>query len=250
MPLYFIYSGGIMLIEHMTMTEFKKQLKRTKTIIFPFGTIEEHGRHLPLNTDTLIVYEILKRAVKKKNAFLAPPVPYGVCTSTSSHPGTLTIKPDTLRRFTSDLIRDAYSKGLRNFILVSGHGGGIHVSALREVAEELIYELDGVKIAVLSPYNILFKELSEVAETPNDSHAGEIETSLVLYLAPKLVKGSSKKEYPKLPGPFIVKEKLKYWRGGVWGDPSKATKEKGKKTVRLIMKKVVEIINTIEKKKF
>ena len=46
-----------MILENMTMSDFKKHLKKTKTIIFPFGTVEEHGSHLPLNTDTLIIYK-------------------------------------------------------------------------------------------------------------------------------------------------------------------------------------------------
>ena len=238
-----------MILGQATMTEFKKHLKKTKTIIFPFGTVEEHGRHLPLNTDTLIANEILKRVVKKRKVFLAPPLYYGVCTTTRKHPGTITIAPETLRMLTSDIMKNAYEKGLRNFILVSGHAGGIHMSALKEVTETLIEELKGIRIAVISPYEFLFSELSSLTDTPNDSHAGELETSLVLSLAPELVKGTSKEEYPKLPKPFLVRDKLKYWRGGVWGNPNKATKEKGDRAVRLIVKKIVEIIDRIEKKK-
>ena len=238
-----------MLLENITMSEFKKHLEKTKTIIFPFGTVEEHGNHLPLNTDTLIIYESLKRVIQKRKVFLAPPVYYGVCTSTSQHPGTISITPETLRRLVFDIVRDAYKKGLRNFFLITGHGGGLHSSAMKEAAEILVEELKGITIAVLCPYDILHKELSELAETPNDSHAGEIETSLVLYLAPELVKGSSREEYPKLPKPFVVKDKLKYWRGGVWGNPAKADRDKGKKVMDLIVKKIIEIIDIAEKNK-
>lgn len=239
-----------MLLENITMAEFKKHLKKTQTIIFPFGTVEEHGNHLPLNTDTLIIYETLKRVIQKKKVFLAPPLYYGVCTSTAQHPGTIGITPETLRRLVYDLVRDAYRKGLRNFFLVTGHGGGLHSSAMKEAAEILVEELKGIKTAVLCPYDILRKELSDIAETPNDSHAGEIETSLVLYLAHELVKGRSREEYPKFPKPFVVKDKLEYWRGGVWGNPSKADRDKGKKVVDLIVKKIIEIIEFAEKKKF
>ena len=48
---------------------------------------------------------------------------YGVCTTTNQHPGTISITPATLRRLTYDLVRDAYDKGLRNFFLITGHGG-------------------------------------------------------------------------------------------------------------------------------
>ena len=237
-----------MILENITMEDFKRHLKKTKTVIFPFGTVEEHGRHLPLNTDTLIVYEILKRLIKKRKVFLAPPVYYGVCTSTNQHPGTISISAETLRRLTLDLVKNAYNKGLRNFILISGHGGGLHMYAIKEVAEILIEELKGAKIAVISPYDLLRKELSELAETPNDSHAGEIETSLVLALAPELVKGRSKEEYPKMPKPFVVRNKLRYWRGGVWGNPGKASREKGEKAITLIINKVVDVIDMIERK--
>jgi creatinine amidohydrolase len=238
-----------MLLENMTMAEFKSHLKKTKTIIFPFGTVEEHGRHLPLNTDTLIVYEVLKRVIKKRRVFIAPPVHYGVCTTNRQHPGTINISPGTLRRLTRDIAVDAYKKGLRNILLVSGHGGGQHMSALKEVAEELIEELKDVRIAVFSIYDDLWKELSEIADTPNDSHAGELETSMVLALAPELVKGRSKEEYPKFPKPFVVKDKVKYWRGGVWGDPGKASIEKGEETIGLFVDKVVKIIDMAERKK-
>lgn len=238
-----------MILEYITMAEFKKNLKKTRTIIFPFGTVEEHGNHLPLNTDTLIVYEVMKRVLNRRNVFLAPPVYYGVCTTTSRHPGTINITPSTLRRITYDIVRDAYKKGMRNIILITGHGGGLHSSALKEAAENLIEELKDTRIAVLCPYDVLHKELSELAETPNDSHAGEIETSLVIALAPGLVKGRSNEEYPDFPSPFVVRDKLKYWPGGVWGDPHKATKDKGDKAIKLIVDKVVDIIDTIEMKK-
>jgi creatinine amidohydrolase len=123
------------------------------------------------------------------------------------------------------------------------------MSALKEVAEELIEELKDVRIAVFSIYDDLWKELSEIADTENDSHAGELETSMVLALAPELVKGRSKEEYPKFPKPFVVKDKVKYWRGGVWGDPGKASIEKGEEAIGLFVDKVIEIIDMAEKNK-
>jgi creatinine amidohydrolase len=236
-----------MQIEDITMEEYKKALKRSKTLIVPYGTVEEHGRHLPLSTDTLIIVEILKLLQKRRKVLIAPPVHYGVCTSTSQHPGTIEITPETLRRITLDIVRSAYRKGTRNFILISGHAGGLHMSAIKEVAEVLVNELNRLKIAVLTPYDSIWKELSELSDTENDSHAGEMETSLVLSLRPELVKGRSKEEYPKFPKPLVVKDKLKYWPGGVWGNPKKASSEKGDKAVKLILKKIVDVVDMMEK---
>ncbi len=236
-----------MFIEEITMEEFKKALRKTKTILIPFGTVEEHGRHLPLSTDTMVAVEALKRVAEKKRVFIAPPIHYGVCTSTRQHPGTITIKPSTLRALTRDIVLDCYHKGLRNFVLITGHGGGLHINAMKEVAEELVDEIKDIKMAVVCPYTILYKELSEIAETENDSHAGELETSLILAIRPELVKGSSKEEYPTFPKPLIVRDKLKYWPGGVWGNPQKATREKGERVLNIIVKKLIEIIKEVEK---
>lgn len=235
------------ILENITMREFKMYLKETKTIVFPFGTVEEHGSHLPLNTDSFIIQEALKSAAKKKKFFLAPILSYGVCTTTKDHPGTISISPETLRRFAHDLITESHKKGLRNFLLVSGHGGSLHMSALKETAEVLIELLGGVKIAVFSPYDLLWKELSEIAETPNDSHAGELETSMMLFLSPDLVKGRAPEEYPRIPKPFVVKNKTRYWKGGVWGNPVKASAKKGGKAMKLITAKIIEVIDMIEK---
>ncbi len=235
-----------MIIEEITMSEFQEKLKESRTIIFPFGTIEEHGSHLPLNTDTLIIQRALLEAEKKRRFFLAPPVYYGVCTTTSPHPGTIGITPPTLRRLTYDLVVDSYKKGLRNFLLLSGHGGGMHMSAMKESAERLVDELDDIRIVTSSPYELIWKELSEITETENDSHAGELETSLVLALEPELVKGRAEEEYPSLPRPFIVKDKIKYWPGGVWGNPQKATKEKGEKALQIIVDWIIDLVDRIE----
>ncbi len=236
-----------MFIEEMTMEEFRKALRKTKTILIPFGTVEEHGRHLPLSTDTMVAVEALKRVAEKRKVFIAPPLHYGVCTSTRKHPGTITIKPSTLRAFTRDIVVDCYEKGLRNFVLVTGHGGGLHINAMKEVAEELVEELKGIRIAVVCPYTVLYKELLEIAETENDSHAGELETSLILAIRPELVKGRSKEEYPSFPKPLIVKDKLKYWPGGVWGNPKKATPEKGQRVFELVVDRLIRVIKEVEK---
>jgi len=236
----------MIILENITMTEFRNGLKKTKTIIFPFGTVEEHGSHLPLNTDTLIIYEALKMI--KRNVFLAPPIYYGVCTTTKHHPGTINISPATLRSLARDVVVDTYKKGLRNFLLISGHGGSQHMAALKEVSEELIEELKGIRIAAFSPYDLLWKELSEIAETENDSHAGELETSMVLYLAKHLVKGRAQEEYPKIPKPFIQKDYTKFWKGGVWGNPKKASVKKGEQAIKLMKDRITDIIKVIDKK--
>jgi creatinine amidohydrolase len=233
-------------LERMTMTEFSEICGRTKTIVFPFGTIEEHGTHLPLNTDSFIIQECVTAAAKEREFVRAPVISYGVCTTTKNHPGTLSISAATLRRLSADLVTEAYRQGLKNFLLISGHGGSLHMAALKETAENLVDTLSGIRIAAFSPYDMLWKELSEIADTPNDSHAGEIETSILLYLDPDSVRGRSPEEFPSFPKPFSVKDKLKYWPGGIWGNPEKASPEKGRRAFELMTRKILDVLDMIE----
>ncbi len=233
-------------LRDITMEDFKEGLEVTRTVIIPYGTVEEHGTHLPLSTDTLVVNEVVKRVAEEVKVFIAPPIHYGVCTSTSQHPGTLGISPATLRRITVDIVKGARAKGLRGFILISGHAGGLHLAAMREAGESLVGELEDIGMAVISIYGLVQRDAISIAETENDSHAGELETSLVLYLAGGLVKGRSKKEYPELPKPFIVRDKIKHWPGGVWGDPEAASVDKGRMLFRIMVDKVVGVVRDME----
>lgn len=237
------------MLEEITMADFKGAIRKTQTVIVPYGTVEEHGSHLPLSTDTRVMTEVAKAAAEQVEVFVAPPIHYGVCTSTGKHPGTIGITPETLRAITLDIVRDGYSKGLRRFILISGHAGGLHTGAMREAGERLIEELNGVQIGALSIYDLVWDEISEIAETRNDSHAGEMETSLILHLAEKLVKGRAKEEYPKLPKPFITRDKVKCWPGGVWGNPNAASEEKGERFFTIMVEKVVELVRDINRLK-
>lgn len=236
-----------MILEEMTMTEFKRALRKTRTLLVPYGSVEAHGTHLPLNTDTLIIAEAARMAAARAPFFVAPPVHYGVCTSTGQHPGTISISSDTLRSLTLDIVREAHGKGLENFVLISGHGGGLHVAALREAGEMLTREIEGIKIAALSIYEILGPEAAALSETPGDSHAGEMETSAVLHLAPTLVKGRSKEEYPRLPKPIVAREKVRFWPGAVWGDPGKATVEKGRRLLEMMADSIAGLVKRIDK---
>ncbi|MBI5642124.1 MAG: creatininase family protein [Deltaproteobacteria bacterium] len=236
-----------MILGESTMTEFRKSVRGARTLIMPFGTVEAHGSHLPLNTDTFIIREVIKKVSEKNNVFMAPPLQYGVCTSTFDHPGTIGITSGTLRAITTDIVNSGYKQGFRNFILISGHGGSLHVAALREAGEALVSAHEDMKIAALSIYEMIGKEAEAIIETKNDSHAGEAETSLMLYLAPRLVKGRAEEEYPDLPRPIIVKDKVRRWKGAVWGNPQKASVEKGEALFKVMVSRVEDLVGRMEK---
>jgi creatinine amidohydrolase len=235
-----------MLIEEMTMTEFEKGLESTRTVYIPFGSVEEHGNHLPLSTDTIQAYEVGKKVALRIPLFVAPPLHYGVCRSTSCHPGTISISTTTLKGLLKDIVRSFRSQGMENFIILTGHAGGSHRMALQDAGEELIAEYGDIKIAVVTEYDLARNEGKSLIETEGDAHAGEIETSRIMHSHPFLVKGEGAREFPDFPMGILVRQKRKYWPNGVWGDPSKASAEKGKLLEEIVVKKIIELAQKME----
>lgn len=234
-----------MIIEEMTMGEFEKGLEITRTILIPFGSVEEHGYHLPLATDTIQAYEVGKKASQLIPLFVAPPIHYGNCRSTSCHPGTISISTATLKGLTRDILRSCRNQGLRNFIILSGHAGGAHGMALQEAGEELIGEFPDIRIAVVTEYYVAKQAAGGIIETEADSHAGEIETSRILHSHPHLVKGQGQREFPAFPAYILVRDKRKFWPNGVWGDPTKASPDKGKRLEDRVVNEIVRLVNDL-----
>ncbi len=235
-----------MLIRDLTMEEFSAGLKKTRTLLIPFGSTEEHGAHLPLDTDTLQAVDVGAKLAARRDLFVAPPLHYGVCRSTRNHPGTISLTTATLIAVVIDLVSDFRRQGLRHFILLSGHAGGTHMAALTDAGEQLLERFSDIGVAVLCEYQLVLEAAGELIETPHDSHGGEIETSRLLHSHPHLVKGRSKAEYPEFPDGILVRDKRRYWPGGIWGDPGKASAGKGAAIETLVVERLAEIVDRLE----
>lgn len=237
-----------MIIEEMTMPEFEAALAVTRTVLIPFGSVEQHGSHLPLSTDTFEAYQVCLKAAERRPIFVAPPVHYGNCRSTSCHPGTISISTATLKSLFTDIVQSLRGHGLHTFIAVSGHAGGAHCMALQEAGEQLIARYDDISVAVVTEFLLARDRGKDLIETPGDCHAGEIETSRIMHSHPDLVKGSAPAEYPSFPAGILVRDKRCYWPGGVWGDPGKASAEKGARIEGLVVDGLLDLIRNIEER--
>ncbi|MEJ5301563.1 MAG: creatininase family protein [Thermodesulforhabdaceae bacterium] len=234
------------MLDEVTMDEFSSGLKESRTVILPCGSLEEHGSHLPLGTDTWHAVELARLVAQKIFVWVAPPVTYGLCRSSSQHPGTVSIRGTTLRLLIQDIVRGLYFNGLRNILVLSGHAGGTHIAMIIDACEELLDELEDARFAVVSINDLGRIAWKGIVETPEDSHAGEVETSIIEYLFPDKVKGRSQEEYPSFPRFLLVRNKRDFWRGGVWGNPAKASPEKGKKLLEKSVEALIDIIRSLE----
>lgn len=235
-----------MLLEELTMPAFEAGLKKTRTVLIPFGSVEEHGQHLPLGTDTFQAADVCRILAGRRPLFVAPAIFYGVCRSTGDHPGTLSISTETLKALTLDLVRSLYRQGLRNVVLLSGHAGGTHNATLLDAGECLLKELPELRIAVASEYALAYEAGKGLIETVGDCHAGEIETSRMLATRPHLVHGTSPAEMSNFPRFVLVRDKRRYWPGGVGGDPAKASAEKGRRLEELVVAELEKLVLELE----
>ncbi len=236
---------------NLRMPEFEAWRAKHRTVILPVGSVEEHGPHLPLGTDTFHALEVARRAAEARPLLVAPPLYYGLCRSTREHPGTVSISGDTLRALVTDLGREFYRQGARNLVIMSGHAGGTHIAALVEAGETLLAELPEAQVAVVNLLELLREVVTarpELVQTKGDSHAGEVETALMLAAYPHLVQGTAPAEWPTFPKYVLARDKRRHWPGGVWGDPAAATSAQGEKILQAEAERLVELLDFLSQK--
>lgn len=231
-----------MLLDDLSTKEFEKLVDDDTVVILPLGVIEEHGEHLPLNTDSLQGEYIAEELAKKTGALVAPPIRYGVCNTTKNFPGTISIEFDTLRSLIQDVLFEFARNGIKNIVIVSGHAGSSHLAAVRLAAKEVVDE-EKVKMLALSDYEIIYN--AGIAEE-GEGHSGWIETSRIMAIRPDLIKGKGKKGVNKIPKYMVLRHPEKYWKG-VSGDPAKATKKKGDELNELVIGEMVKMVNKMRK---
>ena len=237
--------------DELSTKEAEKAAETGKIVIIPVGSVEEHGDHLPLSTDSLQPEYVALEVAKTTECIVAPPLRYGVCNSTYNFPGTISITFESLRNIIRDILKEFIRNGFKNILILSGHAGRGHMAALRLAAQNVIRHHNKTtsetipRIMVCSDYDFAY-ELRGEYFSEQDGHAGTIETSRIMTIRPDLIKGKGTKSFPKLPRFEIVPNPEQYFPSGIMGDPTVASTAKG----RMINKHVIEgIIKLVEELK-
>lgn len=210
------------------------------TLIVPLGATEQHGPHLPINTDTLIASAWADAvAARLSDAFVAPPLPYGSSGEHQAFAGTLSIGQDALRAVLIELVRSArYS--FDRVVLLSGHAG--NVAPVRDAADQLRRE--GHDVVELFP---TWGPLTDRdgAPIPVDAHAGLTETSLMLHLKQDAVRLDRAVAGPTVPVSELLESMMAggvaaVSPSGVLGDPRNASAELGERLLTDLVNRTVE----------
>jgi creatinine amidohydrolase len=228
----------------LTWPEVRRAVAEEMVPIVPIGTLEDHGRHLPIDTDVTLVEAICRGAAERlpEGAVLLPVIAHGYSPHHMDFPGTVTIGWDTFCRYCTDVAVSLVEHGFKRVLLVNGHGSN---QPLVEMAARLAMVQEPESL-VAAAFYLSNPESAATIQSVRESgrggmaHACELETSLYLHLDPDAVDMSlavDEHGYPATAnlwldwadGPLKV---MPWWssfsESGVQGDATKATAEKGK----------------------
>ncbi len=171
----------------MTVGELQQYLKKNRTIILPYGVVEQHGHHLPLDTDIRNAEILGAKLAERLGCIVAPTLNY--CFSGGMLTGTVNVKPNTFSNMMGEIVESLALQGFQNIIILPGHGGSESLYHLKEslrVLKWLNPALKDTMIMLLQIWNFSPTWL-KLLKT-RDYHAGDAETSLIKYWTPEAVR--------------------------------------------------------------
>ncbi len=188
-------------IADLDSRSFERALSRAPLVILPVGALEAHGPHLPLGADQIQAERTAEALAERLDALVAPTLPYGSCPSARRFPGTVSLSLATLSEGARAVMEELARSGVRRLLVLSGHAERGHMAALREAADATMQATPGLRIVVLSDYDFVY-ELRGRESPPSDGHAGLLETSRLLALAPDRV-GPERPVVERGGSPFV-----------------------------------------------
>jgi len=227
-----------MIIRDQFDPDLRKIIRKKKQIaIIPVGSIEQHGPHLPISTDSDIVTEIASKLSDRVKGILLPTISYGI--SDEHFPFfNLSIKKSTLSRILEDVCESLIKNGISKIVIINGHYGNL--DSLRNFERK---QKTRRKIKIFSYWKYMDREFD---------HAGNVETSIMLAISKNVdmkkakkgfqTDGMSKQEISKI-NKLAQKSFPKVTGNGVWGDPTKSSARLGRKIIKEVVDNLVKESN-------
>jgi creatinine amidohydrolase len=243
----------------LTSQDVEAALRRNAIMVVPVGSIEQHGPHLPVGTDSLIVEYIATQATEVTGDVVAPTVSFGYNEKELMFPGTVSVKLITLTHYLLDICESLVKTGFCRVVLLNGHGWN---KPALSAAAHMLAESTEVLCAATSYYDLISDVAEEIRESEfpgGMSHAGEFETSIALFLnfeGMRIEKAVKEISFPRSkfswldivtpPKISIPRKFSKYSRSGVIGDPTLATSQKGERLVKEAVVRVADFLRSFK----
>jgi creatinine amidohydrolase len=243
------------MLENYTWKDARRLFKRAKIALVPVGSTEQHGPHLPLGTDYFTAQALAESVAKKTGAVCTPVIPVGVSAHHRQFWGTVWVSPETFGQYMHEIALSLGYHGIKRVIFVNGHGGNF--ASLQEISRKL--RLEGI-------YSVVYQwwtdpaviELQERLFKSKGTHAGAIETAIVLTIHPELVDKSSYGEAARGAAPEyglkkfgaeLIVDTADFSRSGATLDPREATLATGKQIRSLAENRLLRLARWLENAK-
>jgi creatinine amidohydrolase len=238
---------------------------RSIIVVVPFGALEQHSLHLPLETDTLIAQELSRRldAACGGKLLILPTQWLGFSPHHMSFSGTVTASAVTYMEVANQILSSIAHAGFRNLLILNSHGG--NAAILEVVLAEFQSKHSNAQTVLVTYWNVAADELQKLRESPigGMGHACELETSLVLATKPGLVrKEKFEPDGMGMRSRFLYRDMLVPGTVSTWwnpaetsehggeGDPTSASAEKGERFFTAIVGRLVEVVREMSSKGF
>jgi creatinine amidohydrolase/Fe(II)-dependent formamide hydrolase-like protein/7-cyano-7-deazaguanine synthase in queuosine biosynthesis len=245
------------ILGEMSWPEAAERLGRVDVALLPVGSLEQHGPHLPLDTDAFDAELTARRvaaACQEPRPLVLPLIPYGVSYAHEDFAGTLSVTPQTLARTVHEIGLGVARAGITKLVIVNGHGG--NAPALHFAAQMI--NRDAHIFTCVDTGETSDADVAEISDVKNDVHAGDIETSTSLAARPELVQMDRAVAFvPEFSSSYLdfTSRRSVGWYArtarispsGVLGDPTRATREKGERIWEVAVRRLVELVESLKR---
>ncbi len=249
--------GSRFVLGELTWPEAAERLRQVDVALLPVGSLEQHGPHLPLDTDAFDAELTARRvaaACSLPRPLVLPLIPYGVSYAHEDFAGTISVSPDTLARVVHEIGLGLAREGITKLVIVNGHGG--NGPALHFAAQMI--NRDAHIFTCVDTGETSDADVAEICDVKNDVHAGDIETSTSLAVRPELVRmdraaafvpefSSSFLDFSSRRGVGWYARTARISPSGVLGDPTRATPEKGERIWEVMVQRLVELVESLKR---
>ena len=237
-------------IENKPWTEARMLLQDTTIVVLPLGAeAKEHGPHLLLKNDWLIADYLKDRVAKDQSVVIYPTINYHYYPAFLEYAGSTSLRMETAYSLIVDICRVISAHGPRKFYVLNT---GVSTLVPLKIAKEILAQ-QGILMVYTDILNVAGEAEKKIKQQPAGTHADEIETSMMLYIAPETVDMSkAARDIPKSdgPGPLTLNPSAGFGRyspTGIYGDATLATKEKGKIVIEAMVNGINLEINSLRK---
>jgi creatinine amidohydrolase len=232
-------------VAELAWPEVEKRIQSGAIAILPVGAgAKEHGRHLPLNTDQLQAEWLAARLIEKANALVWPTLTYGYYPAFTDYPGSCSLSTEIFENLMEEILQSILGSGVKSALILNT--GISTIAPLKRVTARTGRQ---IKLANVYQGQRYLKAEEKTQQQPHGSHADELETSIMLSIAPDKVNMSQAKPWAKqkMQAGALVRNDQSHYNyspDGVYGDPTLATKEKGEVLLQAMLDDCLEILNS------